>query len=56
MEYFIEKGYPKNAVVESLLTIINSNYEEWRDNNPDLPFTEFKFDPKKMSTSGALYD
>ena len=56
MEYFIEKGYPKNAVVESLLTIINSNYEEWRDNNPDLPFTEFKFDPKKMSSSGALYD
>ena len=56
MEYFKEKGYPKNAVVESLLTIINSNYEEWRDNNPDLPFTEFKFDPKKMSSSGALYD
>ena len=56
MQYFIEKGYPKNAVVESLLTIINSNYEQWRDNNPDLPFTEFKFDAKKMSSSGALYD
>lgn len=56
MEYFKEKGYPKSAVVESLLTIINSNYEEWRDNNPNLPFTEFKFDPKKMSSSGALYD
>ena len=56
MEYFKEKGYPKSAVVESLLTIINSNYEEWRDNNPELPFTEFKFDPKKMSSSGALYD
>ena len=56
MEYFKEKGYPKDAVVESLLTIINSNYEEWRDNNPDAPFTEFKFDPKKMSSSGALYD
>ena len=56
MEYFKEKGYPKNAVVESLLTIINSNYEEWRDNNLDLPFTDFKFDPKKMSSSGALYD
>ncbi len=56
MQYFIEKGYPKNAVVESLLTIINSNYEQWRDVNPDLPFTEFKFDAKKMSSSGALYD
>ena len=56
MEYFTLKGYPKTAVVESLLTIINSNYEEWRDNNPDAPFTEFKFNPKKMSSSGALYD
>ena len=56
MEYFIELGYPKDAVVESLLTIINSNYEEWRDNNPDLPFTDFEFNPKKMSSSGALYD
>ena len=56
MEYFKEKGYPKEAVVESLLTIINSNYEQWRDNNPDVPFTDFKFDPKKMSSSGALYD
>ena len=56
MQFFIEFGYPKNAVVESLLTIINSNYEEWRDNNPALPFTEFKFDAKKMSSSGALYD
>ena len=56
MEYFKEKGYPKEAVVESLLTIINSNYEQWRDENKELPFTEFKFDPKKMSSSGALYD
>ncbi len=56
MEYFKKNGYPKDAVVESLLTIINSNYEEWRDNNPDAPFTEFKFDAKKMSSSGALYD
>ena len=56
MEYFKEKGYPTLAVVESLLTIINSNYEQWRDENPNLAFTDFKFDPKKMSSSGALYD
>lgn len=56
MEYFKEKGYPTTAVVESLLTIINSNYESFRDENPTVPFTEFKFDPKKMSSSGALYD
>lgn len=56
MSYYIEKGYLKEAVIESLMTILNSNYEEWRDNNPDASFLEFNFDPKKIGTSGALYD
>lgn len=55
MSFFKEKGYPIYAVIDSLMTIINSNYEEWRDKNPDALFTEFIFDPKKMSSSGALY-
>jgi glutamyl-tRNA synthetase len=56
MSYYIEKGYPSEAVIESLMTILNSNYEEWRDNNPDKSYLEFEFDPSKVSTSGALYD
>lgn len=56
MSYYIEKGYPAEAVIESLMTILNSNYEEWRDNNPEASFLEFNFDPKKVGTSGALYD
>lgn len=56
MGYYIDKGYPKEAVIESLMTILNSNYEEWRTNNPDKSYLEFPFNPKKMSTSGALYD
>ncbi len=56
MGYYIEKGYPKEAIIESLMTILNSNYEEWRDNNPDKSYLEFEFNPTKVSTSGALYD
>ena len=54
--YYDEAGYPKIAVIESLMTIINSNYEEWHTANPDKKFTDFEFSAKKMSTSGALYD
>jgi len=57
MSYYEELGYPKEAVIESLMTIINSNYEEWHTANPDKSFDEFEFNPKKMSASGgALYD
>lgn len=56
MFYYFEKGYPKLAVIDAVMTIANSNYEEWRTNNPDKPFYEFPFSPKKMSSSGALFD
>lgn len=55
MKYYEEKGYPSICVIESLMTIINSNYEQWRDKNPDKDFREFQFNPKKMSSSGGLY-
>lgn len=56
MFFYEEKGYPRLAVIDAVLTIANSNYEEWRTNNPDKPFYEFPFSPKKMSASGALFD
>jgi len=56
MSYYSENGYPTLAVIESLMTIINSNYEEWHTENPDKKFTDFEFSADKMSTSGALYD
>lgn len=56
MSYYSEHGYPKEAVVESLMTIINSNYEEWHTANPDKSFEEFVYDPTKMSSGGAYYD
>ncbi len=56
MSYYDELGYPTLAVIESLMTIINSNYEEWHTANPDKKFMDFVFSADKMSTSGALYD
>ena len=56
MSYYREMGYPTLAVIEALMTIINSNYEEWHTANPDKKFTDFKFSANKMSTSGSIYD
>lgn len=54
--YYHEVGYPKEAVLEYLLTIANSNYEEWRIANPDLASDEFEFNLSNMSKAGALFD
>lgn len=56
MSYYREHGYPTEAVIESLMTIINSNYEEWHTANPEKSYLDFQYSPKKMSSSGALYD
>ena len=56
MSYYLEKGYPKLAVIEAVMTIINSNYEEWHTANPTKKFDEFIYSPKKMSSSGAFFD
>ncbi len=54
--YYAEKGYPKESVLEYLLTLANSNFEDWRRANPKAPQSDFPFNLKKMSVSGALFD
>ena len=56
MRFYKEKGYCPEAVVEYVMTLLNSNYEEWRMANPDKPYTDFPFSIKKMSASGCLFD
>lgn len=56
LSYYRETGYHPQAVREYLLTILNSNYEEWRTDNPESSSDEFKFTTAKMSKSGALFD
>ena len=54
--YYTEIGVPKQAVVEYLLNIANSNFENWRKQNPDTDYKAFDLQLNKMSVSGALFD
>lgn len=56
VSFYTESGYPKESVIEYLLTIANSNFEDWRKTNKDAPQSAFPFNLKKMSGSGALFD
>ncbi len=56
VEYYHKEGIPKEAVKLYLMTIANSNFEEWLDNNPDGDINDFKYDFKKISASGTLFD
>lgn len=56
MDDYSRMGYSPAAVCEYVMTLLNSNYEEWHAQNPDLPYTDFPFSIKKMSNSGCLFD
>jgi len=56
VSYYHEKGVPIEAVKLYLMTIANSNFEEWLNQNQDKGIDDFKFDFKKMSASGSLFD
>ena len=54
--FYVEQGYPKESVNEYIMTLMNSNFEDWRKTNKDAPIEAFPFNLKKMSVSGALFD
>ena len=56
LDYYRNLGYHPAAVREYLLTILNSNFEEWRAEHQDADIDEFPFTTEKMSNSGALFD
>lgn len=56
LDYYKKEGYSVCALKEYILTLLNSNFEEWRIANPDAPLENFPFNIKKMSVSGALFD
>lgn len=56
VHYFAEQGYPAESVIEYLMTIAASDFEDWRRANPTEDYKKFKFNIKKMSASGALFD
>ena len=55
-QYFIKEGYPKEVIIDYLMNLANSNYEDWRKENPKKSWKEFPFEIKKLGTSGALLD
>ena len=55
VSYYSEVGYPKGAIWEYLMTLANSNYEDWRLANPNEDIDNFKFSFSKMSKTGALF-
>lgn len=56
VRYFIEQGFPAESVIEYLMTIASSEFEAWRKANKLESYKKFKFNLKKMSLSGALFD
>lgn len=56
LTYYKAEGFPVEAVYEYILTILNSNFEDWRRANPDAPADTFKFSPKKLNPAGSLFD
>ncbi len=56
VSYYREEGIPKEAVIEYLMNIANSNFEAWKKGNKDKSVDDFNFDIKKMGVSGALFD
>lgn len=54
--YFVEQGYPVDSVMEYLLNLINSDFEDWRKQNPDKPYMDFPFDVSKIGSNNPMFD
>lgn len=56
LDFYKSEGYLPGAVWEYMMTVLNSNFEQWRIENPHTPIDEFKFTTEKMGNSGSLFD
>ena len=56
LTFYKAEGFPVEAVYEYIMTLLNSNYEDWRRANPNAPAGDFKFSPKKLNPAGNLFD
>ena len=56
MDDYRSMGYATECVWEYLLTLLNSNFEEWHAQNPTKSYLDFPFNIKKMAVSGCLFD
>ena len=56
LTFYKAEGFPVEAVYEYIMTVLNSNFEDWRRANPDAPADSFQFSPKKLNPAGSLFD
>ena len=56
LTYYKAEGFSTQAMREYLMTVLNSNFEDWRRANPDADIETFKFSPKKLNPAGSLFD
>ena len=56
LTFYKAAGFPVQAMREYLMTVLNSNFEDWRRANPDADIDTFKFSPKKLNPAGSLFD
>ena len=56
LTYYKAEGFPVAAVYEYIMTLLNSNFEDWRRANADAAADTFKFNAKKLNPAGSLFD
>ena len=56
VEYFFEQGYPIEAIIDYMLSVMDSGYEAWRRENPLADYREFPLVLERLPHSGALFD
>ena len=56
VSHFIEDGFTKEALKAYLMSIANSNFEEWTVANNCYDIDKFKFTFDKMPLDGVLFD
>ena len=56
MDFYRAAGFPKTAIIEYLLNLLDSRFEDWRTQNPSLPFQDFEISLDNLSASNALFD
>ena len=56
LTYYKAEGFPVEAVYEYIMTLPNSNFEDWRRANADAGADTFKFNAKKLNPAGSLFD
>ncbi len=54
--FYFEKGYPAKSTIEYLMTLLNSNFEMWRNANKEASYKDFDFKASNMGNSGAMFD